>query len=105
MEIIEVRKHIVDLPDLIYEAEVVYINKRALYEYLDDMKKHVLCSLKEGFEGSNPERESKAYASKEYKNHLIAIMEASIQAGVACAEWSKLKNKFDGARSLNKNIL
>lgn len=105
MEIIEVRKQLEDLPDMIYEAEVVYVNARALYEYLDDMKKHVLSTIKEKLQGSNPERESKAYASEVYANHLKGIMGASVKAGASAAKLHKLQNQFDSARSLNKNVI
>uniref|UniRef100_A0A6M3L7F2 Uncharacterized protein n=1 Tax=viral metagenome TaxID=1070528 RepID=A0A6M3L7F2_9ZZZZ len=104
MEIIHIRQRLEELPDEIEKAELTYVEAKATLEYMENMKRHVLAYLKEKQEGSNPERESKALASQEYKNHLTGIMESARQTGAFGAQYHKLQNEFEAMRSLNKNI-
>jgi hypothetical protein len=100
MEIIEVHQLLETMPDKIYEAECEYVKARAVYQYLDDMKKHVLSAVKEVMTGSNPERESQAYASKRYAEHLDGIREACIMSGMCAAKLHQYENRFESARSI-----
>lgn len=105
MDIQQVRENLELLPDAIYTAEVEYVKAKARLDYMQDMKKHLLAAYMEQEEGSNPERERKALSSTKYRIHLEGIMEASVIAGQKGAEHNKLKNQFDAARSLNKNVV
>ena len=100
MEIIKVHQLLETMPDKIYEAECEYVKARAEYQYMDDMKKHILSAIKEKMDGSNPERESKAYASDGYATHLKGLRESSVISGMCAAKLHQYENRFESARSI-----
>lgn len=105
MDIQQVRENLELLPDAIYTAEVEFVKAKGQLDFMQEMKKHLLATLKTQETGSNADRETKAMASQEYYNHLKGLKEAVVIAGVLAAEHNKLKNQFEAARSLNKNIV
>ena len=104
MEIISIIQRLEDLPQEIHDKEVKMFEAKATYDYMGDLKKAMLAQLKIGFSGSNPERETSALASAEYKHHLEAIKQLAIEYGRATSKYHLKKNEFDSLRSQNSAL-
>ena len=104
MEVIRIRRRLEELPQEIEGIEIAYIMAKAEEEHLKDMKKHLIHTLKSQATGTNANKETVAYASKEYEIHVNGAREAAVNTGTLGAKFHKLQNELDAMRSLNKNI-
>jgi len=104
MEIQDVRNNLETLPDEIEKAEFAFLEQRAILEFMEDMKKNSIALEKLKHEGTNVEKETKAHASAGYKIYFEGIQAQSIKVAELAAKFHGLQNKFEGMRSLNKNV-
>ena len=88
-------------PDTIYNTIVQFgegwADKKAAFEFLDDMTKTVLADLatdiKSAHKCSNTEAETRAYAQERYKAHLTSL-------ATARREWLQAEVKYKSAQLL-----
>ena len=105
MEIIRIRQRLEELPEEIFKAEIDYVTAKATMEHMNDMKRHLLATLKNNLpKASNAAQETFALAHIDYKRHLEGIHSTTLESGMKGAYYHKLKNELDAMRSLNKNI-
>lgn len=104
MDIQEIRKHIENDPDIVWEKEKEFRKEKALLDDLEDKKKTLLAKLKVSKMGSNVEKQDQAMASDEYSVHLDGIKEQKLIVAQREAEYHYWQNHFEAMRSLNKSI-
>jgi hypothetical protein len=104
MEINKIRNELLNLPDLIEEVELEFLEAKYLYDYMSELKKHLLAKLKINKDGSNANKETEALASDEYRVHIDGMRDQGSILAKAAARFHSLERKFDSMRSLNKNV-
>jgi len=93
-------KQLDSLPKQINDAGQEWAEANFLYEQMDELKKHVLASLKDECDGSDAARERVALASEAYKKHINAMCEAHKNALIKKIRYDALCKKFDATRTL-----
>ena len=105
MELLDIQQQLEEIMDWFDANYEELAESEATYKSKDDLKKVVLASAEiENYSKTQAETQRKALAGSRYKDFLQDLNIARAKYLKLRAQWETKKARYEGLRSLNKNL-